>query len=63
LRADQRKEPLASRIFVLRTRNALSDGGVRWSTAGSQNMLSPPVAWLSDDWNRLWATRRAARAA
>ena len=38
-------------------------GGMRWSKAGSQNVLSLRVARLNGGWNRLWATRPLARAA
>ncbi len=41
----------------------MKPSGVRWSKAGSQNVLSLRVAQLSDDWNRLWDTRPLARAA
>jgi len=37
--------------------------GMRWSKAGSQNVLSLRVAWLNADWERLWATHPLAAAA
>jgi hypothetical protein len=37
--------------------------GMRWSKAGSQNVLSLGVAWLNGDWDRLWATHPLAAAA
>ena len=37
--------------------------GMRWSKAGSQNVLSLRVAWLNNDWDRLWDTHPMAHAA
>ncbi len=37
--------------------------GMRWSKAGSQNVLSLRVAWLNKDWDRLWDAHPLARAA
>jgi hypothetical protein len=37
--------------------------GMRWSKPGSQNVLSLRVAWLNDDWDRVWDTHPLATAA
>ena len=37
-------------------------GSMRWSKAGSQNVLSLRVAWLNHEWDRLWAAHPLAAA-
>lgn len=37
--------------------------GMRWSKAGSQNVLSLRTVWLNRDWNRLWDAHPLASAA
>lgn len=37
--------------------------GMRWSKAGSQNVLSLRVAWLNQDSDRFWDARPSSRAA
>ena len=36
--------------------------GMRWSKAGSQNVLSLRTAWLNGQWNALWNTHPLAAA-
>jgi hypothetical protein len=38
-------------------------GSMRWSKAGSQNVLSLRVAWLNGGWDRLWAKHPLTAAA
>ena len=41
----------------------MTRSGMRWSKAGSQNVLWLRVAWLNQDWDRLWDAHPLARAA
>lgn len=51
----------AARKHVVAVR--MKHGGMRWSKAGSQNVLSLRVARLNDDWSGVWDARPLARAA
>lgn len=47
-----RVESACRHVVALRMKR----GSMRWSKAGSQNVLSLRVAWLNGEWDRLWAT-------
>lgn len=54
-----RVEAACKHVVALRMKRC----GMRWSKAGSQNVLSLRVAWLNADWDRLWATHPLTAAA
>ncbi len=54
-----RVEAACKHVVALRMKRC----GMRWSKAGSQNVLSLRVVWLNNDWDRLWATHPLAAAA
>ena len=51
--ASGRVEAACKHVLAARMKRS----GMRWSKAGSQNVLSLRVAWLNKDWDRLSATR------
>ena len=53
-----RVESACRHVVALRMKR----GSMRWSKAGSQNVLSLRVAWLNGEWDRLWATHPLAAA-
>jgi hypothetical protein len=54
-----RVEAACKHVVALRMKRC----GMRWSKAGSQNVLSLRVAWLNQDWDRVWSTHPLAAAA
>ncbi len=54
-----RVEAACKHVVALRMKRC----GMRWSKAGSQNVLSLRVAWLNRDWDRVWSTHPLAAAA
>jgi hypothetical protein len=52
-------ESACNHVVALRMKR----GSMRWSKAGSQNVLSLRVAWLNGEWDRFWATHPLAAAA
>ncbi|TWT41007.1 hypothetical protein RAS1_36980 [Phycisphaerae bacterium RAS1] len=54
-----RVEAACKHVVALRMKRC----GMRWSKAGSQNVLSLRVAHLNSDWERVWNTRPLARVA